>query len=598
MNPKPAKEKVKVRQKGIRSFMESVHVKLITSFLLIIKAVSASDKLLPVSLLCGFLGAGKTTLLKHVLETKHAEEGFKCAVIVNDMAALNIDKSLIDQSALVQSDEVIAMQNGCFCCTLQNDLVEQIIELAQKKLFNYMLIEASGVSEPSQIAPLFELCDDEHDHEAEHKEGPELGEVARLDTCVTVVDAAEFYNNLESMKFYEEGDTKGTIAELLMEQVEYSNVVVLNKGDLVSKDQQGDVLHRISILNPKAKILKSCHSKIDVMEILNTHLFNQANIEEDSVMIAATKVETTKQIEAEVVKSCCEKSLAEDGKKCCKSKAKNGQLVDSGLSQVLLGVVPNKNASKLTRHEARFGITSFVYRSRRPFHPGRLYDSFLEPYFVLCYQEEEGPELRSFAGKLQKEAASKQATRIEFMGDLMRSKGFAWVATSNSIMGGWQQAGNVLRIEGEGSWMDQMREMWEGTSSEALIRKDMTKEDGKEWPYADRRQELVFIGYRLKHKVIQETLDKCLLNDKEMKMGPEKWEESMASTDKIKLSLDDDYNGTLAVDDEEGEGNGEEDENEGGDEVEESNEDAEGSPSKRFKRYSEVKINHQIILCN
>ena len=128
------------------------------------------------SLLCGFLGAGKTTLLKHVLETKHTEEGFKCAVIVNDMAALNIDKSLIDQSALVQTDEVIAMQNGCFCCTLQNDLVDQIIQLAKKKMFNYMLIEASGVSEPSQIAPLFEPCEDEHDHEEEHKEGPELGE--------------------------------------------------------------------------------------------------------------------------------------------------------------------------------------------------------------------------------------------------------------------------------------------------------------------------------------------------------------------------------------------------------------------------------------
>ena len=164
---------------------------------------------MPVTLLCGFLGAGKTTLLKHILETKHANEDFKCAVIVNDMAALNIDKSLIDQSALVQSDEVIAMQNGCFCCTLQNDLVEQIITLAKKNMFNYMLIEASGVSELSQIAPLFELCEDEHDHEEEHKEGPELGEVARLDTCVTVVDSAEFYSNLASMKVYEEGEIQG-----------------------------------------------------------------------------------------------------------------------------------------------------------------------------------------------------------------------------------------------------------------------------------------------------------------------------------------------------------------------------------------------------
>ena len=180
---------------------------------------------MPVSLLCGFLGAGKTTLLKHVLETKHAEENFKCAVIVNDMAALNIDKSLIDQSALVQSDEVIAMQNGCFCCTLQNDLVEQIISLAEKKIFNYMLIEASGVSEPSQIAPLFELCDDEHDHEAEHKEGPELGEVARLDTCVTVVDAAEFYNNLGSMKVWIYGFMMSILTKFICDNIRRINLL-------------------------------------------------------------------------------------------------------------------------------------------------------------------------------------------------------------------------------------------------------------------------------------------------------------------------------------------------------------------------------------
>ena len=180
----------------------------------------AAEDLLPVSLLCGFLGAGKTTLLKHILETKHSEENFKCAVIVNDMAALNIDKSLIDQSALVQSDKVIAMQNGCFCCTLSNDLVDQIIELATKNMFNYMLIEASGVSEPSQIAPIFDPCDDSHDHEVAHKEGPQLSEVARLDTCVTVIDAAEFYDNLGSMKHFEDGEAEGTIAELMMEQVE------------------------------------------------------------------------------------------------------------------------------------------------------------------------------------------------------------------------------------------------------------------------------------------------------------------------------------------------------------------------------------------
>ena len=136
----------------------------------------------------------------------------------------------------------------------------------------YLFI-TSGVSEPSQIAPLFELCVDEHDHESEHKDGPELGEVARLDTCVTVVDAGEFHNNLESMKVYNQEE--GSITELMVEQVEFSNVVILNKKDLVTKSQLGSILDKISILNPKAKILETCQSKINVMEILNTHLYSK-----------------------------------------------------------------------------------------------------------------------------------------------------------------------------------------------------------------------------------------------------------------------------------------------------------------------------------
>merc|ERR1712183_419189 len=187
------------------------------------------DTRIPVTLLCGFLGSGKTTLLKHILETKHSEEDFKCAVIVNDMAELNIDKSLIDQTSLIQSDEaMVGMQNGCICCTLQSDLVEQIIKLTQKKQFNYILIEASGVSEPHEIAPLFEVEEDhehaegeEHDHD--HSK-PQLGEVARLDTCVTLIDSAEFHNNLGSMQTYDQCEVVGTIAELMMDQVEFANV--------------------------------------------------------------------------------------------------------------------------------------------------------------------------------------------------------------------------------------------------------------------------------------------------------------------------------------------------------------------------------------
>merc|ERR1711979_140567 len=148
--------------------------------------VHAGDELVPITLLCGFLGSGKTTLLKHILETKHSEEDFKCAVIVNDMAELNIDKSLIDQTSLIQSDEsMIGMQNGCICCTLQSDLVDQIVKLTQTQKFNYILIEASGVSEPHEIAPLFELAEDNHeecdvegaDTEDHDHSKPQLGEV-------------------------------------------------------------------------------------------------------------------------------------------------------------------------------------------------------------------------------------------------------------------------------------------------------------------------------------------------------------------------------------------------------------------------------------
>jgi len=510
----------------------------------------SEDHLLPVSLLCGFLGAGKTTLLKHILETKHEEKDFRCAVIVNDMAALNIDKSLIDQSALVQSDEVIAMQNGCFCCTLQSDLVDQIISLTEKKLFNYMLIEASGVSEPSQIAPLFDLCDDEHDPDdpdADHNHDgkPQLGEVARLDTCITVVDSAEFYNNLGSMKTYMQGETIGTIAELMMEQVEFSNVVVVNKGDLVNEEQQHDILEKIALLNPSAKVVRSVQSKVNPLEILNTKLFNaEKNKNEFWVAAARAKLEVVEKAEVEALE-CCVESLAKEGKKCCKSKSKDGKLVDSGLSQVQLDVVPNSNSKdrKITRHEARFGITSFIYRARRPFHPGRLRDLFLEPYFASVEHDEEEEEKMTEAEKLtkleedQKEADEKKIKRSETMGELLRSKGFIWIATSHNLIGHWQQAGSVIYLGAESYWMCEVREQWEDSPSASLILKDMQQSNGEEWKYADRRQELVFIGQGLKHEVIQKLLDQSLLDDEEMALGPDEWEGTMADDDTIQLAI-------------------------------------------------------------
>ena len=367
----------------------------------------------------------------------------------------------------------------------------------------------------------------------------------------------------------------------MMEQVEFSNVVVLNKQDLVDKEQQKDILEKIALLNPKAKVVKSTQSKIKVKEILNTRLFNRADTEEESVMIKATKAEASKAMIAEPDPECCIVSLEKGGKKCCKSKAKNGQTVDSGMSQVLLGVLANNNASKMTRHEKRFGITSFVYRARRPFHSGRLHGRLLEPYFAE-HVEKDGPETRSHFPRIQTEALVKQKKRVELMGELLRSKGFIWMATANSILGGWQQAGNILRIAGEGHWMCECRETWEGTISEELILKDMTTEDGKIYPFGDRRQELVFIGVKLDHRAIQNALDKCLLTDEEMDLGPEKWLELWGDDDKIPLSLEDsDDEEDDEEEEEDGEGEDQEYENDANDEDRKQN--GEAPPAKKAK---------------
>jgi len=429
------------------------------------------------------------------------------------------------------------MQNGCLCCTLQSDLVTQIVQLAQKGAFTYMIIEASGVSEPSQIAPLFELiqCDDDHDHEHEHG-GPQLGEVARLDTCVTVVDAAQFRSNFESVKRSTAMDAyaAGTIAELLFEQIEYSNLVLLNKDDLVTQEQLCDIREMITLINPTTKLLACRHSKVAVAEIVDTHLFNADDMQND-IMIEATKVEPTSVIP---LKTCCQKSVAEGGAKCCASDAMNGKAIDSGLSQLLLGPV-----ASMTRHEARFGITSFVYRARRPFHPERLNDEFLEPFFLLdtnCAEED--------VEQQQREADRKQRLRSSVLGDLLRSKGFIWIATAHNIMGSYSHAGNVAKLAAEGPWMCLVPQLWRDTPQEAFVMQDMIQSPGETlpdgtrppseaWPYGDRRQELVFIGTKLKYERLQCILDICLLQDDEMTLGPEGWEATLSADDPIQLQF-------------------------------------------------------------
>jgi len=437
------------------------------------------------------------------LETKHEEEDFNCAVIVNDMAELNIDKSLIDQTSLIQEEgAMVGMQNGCICCTLQDDLVKQIIDLTQKKKFNYILIEASGVSEPHEIAPLFELQDEEdhtghgHADDAEHDHGPQLGEVARLDTCVTLIDSADFYNNLGSMKSYDQCEIVGTIPELMMDQVEFANVVILNKDDLVDKKQKSDLVEKVSQMNPKAKIMTTVQSKVDVKDILNTQLYTD---KEDFWVTSLNHADSVQD------------------------KEKTGRKIPEACT-------------------ARFDINSFVYRARRPFHPRRVIDNFFEPFFMTPMTpscplenadktEEEKKKIQEEENllfqKVQEEASIKHKKRTEVMGEMLRSKGFIWLATENDMMGGWQQAGNIIRTNLENPWMCLMPGLRRGTDSEELVLKDIQDENGQPWEYEDRRQEIVFIGHRLNRDAIQKILDDCLLNDEEMALGPKKWKETM-----------------------------------------------------------------------
>lgn len=381
---------------------------------------------LPVTVLSGFLGAGKTTVLEHVLNNR---EGLRVAVIVNDMSEVNIDAGIVKNGEVALSrteEKMVEMSNGCICCTLREDLLKEVSSLAKEGRFDYLLIESTGISEPLPVAETFEFADEN---------GESLSTVSKLDTMVTVVGAPDFLKQVAEatdlkavgMELGEEDER--TIADLLVDQVEFADVIVLNKVDQVTSEQKEKLKGALRALNSRAKIIEAEFGKVPLKEILNTGKF----------------------------------SLAE------------AQL-SSGWMKVMRG--------EEVSEKDEYGINSFVYRARKPFHPER------------------------FAQFLEKAPVG-----------VLRAKGYFWLATRPEAVGLYQLAGSSSSFSGIGYWWCTVGErFWPKEKSEKKKIYDIWDKQ-----YGDRRQEIVFIGTDLDQDAITKALDSVLLTDDEIGLGSKKW---------------------------------------------------------------------------